>query len=59
MMSQGYLTGRYRVILTAGTVLRPYQGELIPRVGPSAANVASKFTDCEALLLDAPWKAAS
>ena len=59
MMSHGYISGRRRVIRPAGTVLRPYQDELIPSAGPSAANVASMFTDCEALLLDAPWKAAS
>ena len=33
--------------------------ELIPSAGASAANVASMFTDCEALLLDAAKKAAS
>ena len=59
MMGHGYISGRRRVIRPAGTVLRPYQDELIPSVGPSAANVASMFTDCEALLLDAPGKAAS
>ena len=59
MMSHGYISGRRRVIRPAGTALRPYQDELIPSAGPSAANVASMFTDCEALLLDAAKKAAS
>ena len=59
MMGHGYQTGRRRVIRPAGTAFRPYQDEHIPSAGPSAANVASMFTDCEALLLDEPWQASS